>query len=447
MTDHRRTRGTNSGKVDYSLVQSKHEQADETTLQYKLEMYQRAIREWRGSLSSDEFSVVMYVMDRTVGWGQPSATITSGSAINGGGVYTGLNISRATYFRVLGTLETKGLIRRRKTGTGSNRISINPGWAPDMSNLPKRLKERFAKGSQSETTPSHSETTPSQAETLYTGNPSTDNLLTDTVAASGHNSNQNQNSFPEEKEEGPSPQSPPSKIVSDENREAACTNRSARKAKANRTKGRTDVSAGIEATWRAALEETFPAVSHVPWDVRIRKNVKDKAKAWTSGSQVSFDDLLDWAVRNWTQIVKKQFKWMKKKAAPAQPDIGFFLYFSSDFMNTWASGELDDWLRKPERNKIEKLMGRGLTREEAEMEIATDRAADQMDDKNKAAVAKAKQIRGEARIVRDQAKAYAESVNVPPRRRAKPIPALKVTGEVDPSKVIVPILPEKNPYD
>jgi len=420
---------TEKNNVDYSLVQPKYEQTDEGTLQYKLEMYQRAIREWAGSLSTDELAVTMYVIDRTIGWGQPSATITAGSVINGGGMYNGLNISRATYFRILGTLEEKGLIRRRKTGTGSNRISVNPGWTPAMLNLPKRLKTDKNRGSQAETTPSHSETTPSQAEPLYTGNPSTDNSFTDTVAASGHNSN------------------PKPEVVRKEIEKAASGQRSARKAKANRTKGRTDVSTGIEATWRAALEETFPAVSHVPWDVRIRKNVKDKAKAWAHGGQVSFDDLIDWAVRNWAQIISKQFKWMKKKAAPTQPDISFFLYFAPNFMNTWTSGELDDWLKRPERTKIEKLVGKGRTREEAEMEIATDRAAEQMEDQNKAAVAKAKQIRGEARIVRDQAKAYAESVNVPPRRRKKPIPPLKVTGEVDPSKVIVPILPEKNPYD
>jgi len=369
--------------------------------------------------------VIMYVMDRTIGWGQPSATITAGSVINGGGMYNGLNISRATYFRILGTLEEKGLIRRRKTGTGSNRISVNPGWTPAMLNLPKRLKTDKNRGSQAETTPSHSETTPSQAEPLYTGNLSTSNLLTDTVAACGHNSNQNQNSSPENSEITPSPQSPPSKTVRQKIKKAATGNRAARQAKINRTKGRTDVSVGIEATWRAALNETFPGVSHVPWDVRVR----------------------DWAVRNWTQIVKKKFKWMKKQPAPAHPDIGFFIYFSGDFMNVWASNELEDWLQKPERTKVEKLMGKGKTREEALTEIAENRAVIKTKKHVKAEVQKAKQIRGEARIVRAQAQDMLDKVNVPPRRRKKPIPALKVTGEVDPSKVIVPILPEKNPYD
>ncbi|MEP2735366.1 MAG: hypothetical protein ABJP34_03630 [Erythrobacter sp.] len=435
--------------VDYSLIKKPVEQTNEGTLQYKLEMYQRVIREWRGSLSSDEFSVVMLIMDRTVGWGQPSATITAGSMMHGGGMYSGMDISRATYFRVLGTLEEKGLIRRRKTGTGSNRISINPGWTPAMLKRPKRLKNASEDPSQAETTPSHSEATPSQRETLYTGNPITDNPLTRSVAASGPNSNQKRNSAPEKSQTQPSPQDPPSKPEPEAAQQkietAVSGNRAARQAKINRTKGRTDVSAGIETTWRAALNETFPGVSHAPWDGRIRKNVKDKAKAWTFANQVAFDELVDWSVRNWTQIVKRQFKWMRKRPAPSHPDIGFFIRFSSDFMEVWAGGELKEWLRKPERTKHELLMAKGRTREEAGLEIATDRAAGQMNKKNKAAIRKAKQIRGEARLARAQAQDMLDKVNVPPRRR-EPL-KLKVTKEVDPANVIVPILPEGDPYD
>lgn len=430
-----RTSKDDGNAVDYSLIQPR-ECKPETTLQFKLETYQRIVREWSKHLTPPEFMLTMQIADRTVGWGQFSATMTTGALLNGGGAYAGTSISRAVLFRTLASLEAKGLIKRRKSPMGALRISINPGWTADIGSLPKRLQGKVGEGSQPETTPS-------QSETLYTGNLATDNHITDTAAS--EDGGNLANPSPDKKEEGPSPQSPPSKIVTSKNDAATEANTAARKAKANRNRGRTDASGGIEAVWRDALTETFPGASHIPWDARQKRNVKLKAKAWTSGSQITFDDLADWAVRNWTRIIKKQFDWMKEKAPPATPDIGFFLYFAPKFMEVWVDREFSEWLTAPERTEVERHMAKGMTREEAESMIAQKRAEDRMEERNRESEAKASKARREAKMIRAQAERI-ENVHVPSRRR-RPKTDLKISGETGHADFQPIPLAKKNPFD
>lgn len=446
MTNNKRECDNN---VDYSLLEQSQSQEGPSslTLQAKLEAYQRIIREWAVHLTIHELGVLMQIADRTIGWGQHSATMSAGSIMNGGGAYQGMQIGRTKLFEVLKSLEEKQIIKRRKSGAGSLRISINPGWTPAMLNMPKRVKEGKSQ-SAVRTTPSATRTDPSVSRTLYTGNLYTDNLNTDTAAPDGGGKvvSEKMKSPSGKKEKGPSPQSPPSKIVRSKIESAQQANRSARQTNINRTRGRTDVATGIEATWRTALEETFPQVSHAVWDVRIKRNVKLKAKEWAFGSQITFDDIFDWSVRNWSRIIKKQFGWMKQKAPPTQPDIGFFLYFSPKFMEAWADREFQEWLRDPERSRLDKLMVKGATREEAEAQIIQDRAEERMADRNRESEEKAAQMRREARMVRKQARDIADRANVPPRRRQKPSPEFQVR-DVDPSELIVPQVPKKNPFD
>lgn len=429
--------------VDYSLLQS-HERKQETTLQFKLETYQRIIREWMGHLSLAEFALAMQIADRTIGWGQFSATITTGALLKGGGAYAGTKISRRSLFRTLTSLEERGVIKRRKSTTGVLRISITPGWSPDMVNLPKRLQGKAEEERcQSDTDQCQCGTSPCQCGTLYTGNLSTGNQITDTAAS--EDGGNLANSSPDKKEEGSSPQSPPSKIVKPKIHAATETNTAARKAKANRNRGQTDVSAGIEAVWRDALAETFPGSTHLPWDVRQKRNVKLKAKGWSSGSQITFDDLVDWSVHNWTRIIKKQFDWMKEKAPPATPDIGFFLYFAPKFLEVWADREFSEWLAAPERTDVEKHMAKGMTREEAEAEILQKRAEHRMEDRNRKSEAKASKKHREAKMIRAQAERIAE-VHVPSRRR-RPKTDLKISGETGHADIQRIPLAKKNPFD
>ena len=124
-----------------------------------------------------------------------------------------------------------------------------------MLNVPKRVKDQSA----TRTTPSVSRTDQSATRTLYTGNLITSNQYTDTAAPEGGGKNV--------------------EAVRNKIEKARKENLKAREAKASRARGRNDVSTGLETAWRIALQETFPETSHSPWDVRIKSNIKRKAKA------------------------------------------------------------------------------------------------------------------------------------------------------------------------
>lgn len=447
--DHRKQ---DDGKVDYSLVEKRENLQDEKTLQYKLEMYQRIIREWSGTLSLYEFAVVMQLVDRTVGWGETRVTVSTGSIMHGGGVYSGLGIKRTKLFEVLASLEEKKIIRRSVTKGGAARISINVGWTPAMLNIPKRLQNKTENEGEndqntpsvSRTTPSATRTTPSATRTLYTSNLSTGNLSTSIVAASGdyddHSGKLKNPDVPEKLKKSAK------NIVSEKVEEAKAKSTSALTAKVNRNRGRSDVSAGMESAWRMAMEETFPSVTVVPWSFRHKKNAKDKAKAWTFNSVVTFDDLLDWSVRHWTRIIAKNFQWMKKPVAPVAPDIGFFIRFCDQFGESYASGDLEEFRSRKERTELEQLMARGQSHEEALNTIAKGQAVAALRDEMKAREARSQRRLREAKMLERQAVEIAKNTHVSPRRPQRPKPTIVVRDGVKFDEASFPLLPKENPF-
>ena len=325
---------------------------DFASLQNKLEIYQRALREWAGYLTGNELAVLEVLIDRTVGWGRREAYFTIRALIDGDGVYSGINISRRTAFRVLSRLEEAGVIRRRKDLNVPDRVhfTVNLDWKSDVVNIPKRLQKAYTQ-CQDGTDRCHLGTTQCQDGTLYTDNhlqvSTTDNH---TGAAA-----------------------PLSLTASKTVREIATmatrANRTRLAIKAQKPQAEVDA---VDATWRLALIDTFPGTAYRSWGIREKAQIKTVLKTWRG--DCTFPEFVDWAVRNWVAIVKKHFKWMTKLPAPLAPSLSFLIAFVGKFADARAEGVLLSWQSSDERTRMERLMAQGQTYEQANAQIAKDKA-------------------------------------------------------------------------
>lgn len=414
---------------------------DYSSLQAKVECYQKPLREWRDHLSASEAVVLLQIIDRTVGWGRREAYFTTRAMLEGDDVYSGLSISRATLFRALASLEKKGFIRRRKDPRIPDRVhyTVNMNWSPDVPlNLPKRLKNKPQTPSHSETTPSHIETDPSHSETLYTGN----NLQ---VSPTGSQ---------------PGATAPVSSSPADRVREKAETARSAHRATLQtKTETAQAIVTRIEATWRAALIDTFPGTAYRTWGVREKAQVKLAHRNWRG--DIGFPEFVDWAVRNWSAIIAKQFRWMTKEPPPTVPVLSFLIAFLTQFADCRAEGKLEQWLSQQDRQSIDALMKRrGLTWEQAMAQVAESKATvalrKEMEERETKAAARERAADG--KLQRAQRLAEFEGrAPIHPRspaaermRREQPSPRPTHIASDDPefTGASVPMVdPDRNPFD
>lgn len=87
---------------------------DEVGVLWALQMYQRVIREWSPYLTSNEFVVVMQILDRTIGWQKKEATFRSSKLLEGDRKYGGIKAAmhRSTMMKVMRRLEERGILKR-----------------------------------------------------------------------------------------------------------------------------------------------------------------------------------------------------------------------------------------------------------------------------------------------------------------------------------------------
>jgi len=330
-----------------------------------LQIYQRAIRSWASVLTTIEFEVVMHLIDRTLGWQKTRVTMSLTKVLDGDSVYGGISkaVSRPSLFRALKSLEEKGVIARHPHPNGKQIkvYSVNVGWSPAMLNLPKRLKT----GVTGRLDQCHTETEPvSHGDTG-------ERIL--------------------EKEEGekedytvPSVQSvinSPQDFVRGimEDRRATRAARPALSA----PKTLKDAVGAAQGQWRAAVEEVHPTRVLTGWSQREVAQVKAKAKGWLHSERVTFPEFVGWCARNWANVCRTQLKWMTKSPPPTTPSIGFLISFIDQFLDCWASGDLDRWMNEAQRTQYERLVAKGRTHDEAVLEMAKSDAVSVMRDENR----------------------------------------------------------------
>jgi hypothetical protein len=93
----------------------------------KLMVYQTLSRHWRKALTPSEFVVLSYIVDRSVGWGNAYFTACADNVLMGAGEYSGVGVSRTSYYRALTSLEKMGAITR-KSLRDRTRIWLHLDW-------------------------------------------------------------------------------------------------------------------------------------------------------------------------------------------------------------------------------------------------------------------------------------------------------------------------------
>ncbi|MCJ2183934.1 hypothetical protein MTR62_14700 [Novosphingobium sp. 1949] len=102
-------------------------------------------------LTAIEFTVLMQILDRTVGWQNRSRTIGLSHLLNGGRHYAGIGhaVKKSSLMNALRSLEDRGIIERRRSshhnqmkeyrvnldwmpsGRSEEQDGCGDGWAPD----------------------------------------------------------------------------------------------------------------------------------------------------------------------------------------------------------------------------------------------------------------------------------------------------------------------------
>ncbi len=436
---------------------------------HKIEAYQIALRQYAQHLTAFEIIVLMQIVDRTAGWGVLEASFTTDALREGDDLYGGISnaVSRRSMFRALDALEAKGIITRRvdRRNKDKRHYRVDFDWRPNMPvPLPKRLKNKTASECQSDTTECHSGTTECHSGTLLTDNHKqivfTDNHTG--IPASRDAVIKPENEIGRKQREPITAPAERARIIA---AQATANNRTAAAAHtaADRLK---NSAASVERVWHAAVTETFPGHPCPAWGAREKGQTTTAMKKWRQPG-VPFHDFIEWCARNWTAIMRQQFGWMTKQAPPAVPALPFLFSFFDGFIECYAERKLEAWMDGKDRTSLERLMGRGLTYEQAMASIAEDKAAlalrEEMSKREEAV-----KLEGKVAKIRLQKAAKLETLGGAPmhpkspaarklidevRRsaiRATPVPSLTTTTGVDcdfPPVEVFFVDPDRNPFD
>ena len=325
---------------------------DFASLQSRTECYQKVWREWGSVLDPNEQIIVLQIIDRTIGWGRREAYFSARAVLKGDAVYSGLKMHRATFYRALARLEERGIVQRRHDPVKLDRVhfTVNMDWNPAVVNLPKRLQKRADPVAESDYPVAQSDTPVAECDTI-----ASNHLLVST---------------PSNQAGATAPLPSPAETVRARAQGAAAAHRATLAGKATKPQAAVDA---VDAAWRLALIDTFPGTAYRSWGVREKAQVKTVLRTWRG--DCSLPEFVTWAVTNWAAIIRKQFKWMTKVPPPSTPALSFFIAFLNQFADCRAEGVLESWLSADDRTQLERMMGRGLTYEQATAELAKDKVA------------------------------------------------------------------------
>jgi hypothetical protein len=136
----------------------------------------------------------------------------------------------------------------------------------------------------------------------------------------------------------------------------------------------------LDAAWRDGWRAMMPdaPVPPIPKEDRaVLKTLKDRLDKNRSLDSLDF---IAWAVGNWKQIMAERFTWMTRFPPPPLPALRFLARDTClrIFLEAYAEHQEREAIKRlPDRDEAEirHRMGKGLTREKAVLELATERAA------------------------------------------------------------------------
>lgn len=370
-------------------VARKLEVGEDLNLLEKITVTDRINRVWRRHLSPRELSAALYIAGRTTSYGRGSFTATYKNISEGKGDFCGIGFAESTTREVFKVLADKGVILREKRPYDV-RITLNVEW-PEKTTMslpiPERLRTRPQRPAEDDQWGQSARNPAFQSA----GNPATN--------TSNEKSGSKKKRYPSPVADAPASGRTTSGGVSGEegSGDEECTRvqpaetcaqtfaasheqlvaASRDKAQKAITKKRVS-TVDVERIWRAALAETFPEVMHVGWTKEQQGALAASLKRWNAHNTVGFGELVDWAVRNWTQLMASPaFNWMEGR--PAAPDLRFFT--SAKLSSRLASAMMSDVLNRfsngTDGDRVRRYMAKGLTREEAIRQIGRDDAVAQ----------------------------------------------------------------------
>lgn len=457
----------------------KRDQDDIRTALGQLEVYRKYFRKWN-VLPAEEHRLLGFLVDRSIGFGDETKYITYRLLIEGDKTSHGLGGSKRQLMRVMAQLEARGVIAvdRSQAHLKGLLISVNTAWEPsaDMIAIPKRKQrdethtssswvndDDFAiPGDTDVTTPVSPMTPPPVTPTspLYSkkslARPSLARPSSPALAALDRTGSISDEDFLGTREEKTQP-SPSRQTLSHPPVAPAPlpeTTADSLLADLRRTHGQLAKKparlnpGAIEDTFRAAFEDAYrdhPGAVFVKWGEREMGMVKQAViKTWT-GKPEELHAFVAWSVTNWTTVIRDRFRSMK--SPPMLPDVGFFTRFRSNFVQAhskdltrvWVAGLADHEAKEFHRLTLEK----GLTDEEARMEIAENRAMSRMRKQNEDALREANLKLSQAALAEQNAarRSRVASTIHPESETAKRLAREKAAAERA-AREIVPIDPD-----
>lgn len=378
-------------------------------------------REWRLYLSSDERDFLRYLIDNTVEWGRSVLDVTIDQMLSGvpsdndsGWTWRlpPVGFSRRTLERIIAKLKAKGALTIEVVHRTCQRICLNFLWTP-MEGVMSLLIPKNRKNVDAETDDEISGLSVASSLTAkLAGKKNSDDLLTANLAGidrqSGGPIKQNdkhneENHFkpslrsagadlpvpgrirqrtrptltPESQEPSPVPAAPSrtgrALDVFEDKTEAAVARWQregveSRKQKAAAARER-DSSDAYHTTYTAAWAETFPGVPCPTWTQNDKHRFRAMIKSRLYDDPQKRHDFVDFVVRNWPQIRSTKFGWMTKVSPPDKPNIQFLTRPNtmSNLLDAFAERQHYGTIRllPAEQQEVERLIGSGMSRDEA----------------------------------------------------------------------------------
>ena len=337
-------------------------------------------RTWRRYCSSDELSLLIYVLDRSVGWGKRSFQASVENILTGNETYAPLELSRRTYFRAQNSLiEKQMLIKKRSRDYVV--LGLNFDWTEEQLPAPVRVlgkaqKTNSGKKCQIDTSsgvnaalqkcPAGTQNSKSEKRKNIIPSPSAPECLSDDFFPE-----EDQAQIPAAEKLQPEVCNPLQSVRDHlDGVQAGIEARRKVKTKSIRTKPKSKLNTtDLELVWKQAMCEKFPEQEHMAWSADQKKRIKpfmDRFHASVRGDLLKF---ARWSVINWQQVLHRN-KWMT--SAPEFPSVNWWISSKVQDVFSRTRSEIEElkfenWITRTEWDRL-KLAG--FTDEEARQKIA-----------------------------------------------------------------------------
>lgn len=383
--------------------------------------------------SPSEYMVLMFVFDRTVGWGKLVERVKLRHFESGiEGVTCGTGMPSKTVRRALSALvEKQTLVRTR--GRDGDTYGINFDWKPeeDVLKLPKKDRQT-REGALAQ--PKNREQSGQIDHSDWSNRPPR------VVNLTGHkNITPQEGNFEEPNRREATPSRSPSVLGDTIERAKA---RAAARASAKESKARGSARvADLRVFWEKAWRETYEGYPCPAWSPKARGQLATLVKGLDLGQGQTVTDFLDWVVRSWATVRATRLWWMQERPAPERPDVGFLVVFKDKFLDAWGDRTTlhQEMSLTREQRLTRRNMREGMSYEQAKEAAARD--AERADQRDRLAEQKAEVGRSASALIRlrdelaakerslriDQGIAARERGEAPVQRARAP----RVTVEID----------------